>query len=91
MFLLESFLRKYSEKYSFDAPGDNNANVGAIYPKSMKFKDYFEVQVAVVVQEKIPLKQAAIEDFLVERGFRMRRITKVSEQILARAQEILCQ
>ena len=51
LFLLESFLRKYSEKYSFDAPGDNNANVGAIYPKSMKFKDYFEVQVLARAQE----------------------------------------
>ena len=88
LFLLESFLRKYSEKYSYAAPAANSSNVGAIYPKSMKFKDYLDVQVAAVVQEKIPIEKSAVEDFLIEHGFRMKRIDKVTDRIIARAQEI---
>ena len=87
-FLLESFLRKYSEKYSYATPAANSSNVGAIYPKSMKFKDYLDVQVAAVVQEKIPIEKSAVEDFLIEHGFRMKRIDKVTDRIVARAQEI---
>lgn len=89
LFLLESFLRKYSEKYTYDTPAANSSNAGAIYPKSMKFKGYLDVQVAVVVQEKIPLEKSAVEDFLVEQGFRVTRIKKVTERIIAGVQEIL--
>ncbi|MBR1645653.1 MAG: hypothetical protein IJ685_02630 [Selenomonadaceae bacterium] len=88
LFLLESFLRKHSEKYFYDAPGFNNANAGAIYPKAMKFKNYLDVQVAAVVQEKIPLEKFAVEYFLVEQGFRVNRIKKVTDEIIKQAQEI---
>ena len=89
LFLLESFLRKYSEKYSYAAPAANSSNAGAIYPKSMKFKDYLDVQIAVVVQEKILLEKSAVENFLIKHGFRMKRIDKVTDDIIFRAQEIL--
>lgn len=89
LFMLESFLRKYSRKYSFDAPAPNNANVGALYPKSRKFDDYLDVQAAAVVQENIPLTQAAVEEFLVGQGFRTKRIKKITEQIIVAAQRIL--
>lgn len=85
LFLLESFLRKSSRKYSFHNPAPNSANVGAIYLKSLKFEDYLDVQAAVVVQEKIPLEKSAVEEFLVRQGFRANRIAKVTERIIARA------
>lgn len=87
LFLLESFLRKYSNKYSFDTTEANNFNVGAIYPKAMPFKTYLDVQVAAIVQENIPLTQAAVEEFLVRQGFRMNRIKKITERIIAAAQK----
>lgn len=89
LFLLESFLRKYSRRYVYDAPAVNSANVGAIYPRSMKFEDYLDVQAAVVVQENIPLEKSVVEDFLIGKGFRAKRIDKVTMQIISRAQEIL--
>lgn len=88
LFLLESFLRKYSEKYTYHVPAANSSNTGAIYPKSMKFKDYLDVQIAAVVQEKIPLEKSAVEDFLIGQGFRVNRIKKVTERIIAGVQEI---
>ena len=51
----------------------------------MKFEDYLDVQAAVVVQEKIPLEKFAVEEFLIGQGFRAKRITKVTERIIARA------
>ena len=89
LFLLESFLRKYSCRYVYATAAANSANVGAIYPKSMmKFADYLDVQASVVVQENIPLEKSAVENFLIGRGFRAKRIAKVTERIIARAQEI---
>ena len=89
LFLLESFLRKYSQRYVYDAPAANSANIGAIYPKSMNFSDYLDVQASVIVQENILLEKSGVEEFLIEQGFRSRRIAKVTRQIIARAQEIL--
>ncbi|MBR6012953.1 MAG: hypothetical protein IK062_04115 [Selenomonadaceae bacterium] len=87
LFLLESFLRKYSKKFTYDAPSSNNLNIGAIYPKSMKFSDYLDVQVAVIIQENILLEKSAVENFLVEQGYRANRIKKVTEQIMKKVQD----
>lgn len=87
LFLLESFLRKYSQKYVYTAPAVNSSNIGAIHPRARKFGDYLDVQVEAVVQEKIPLEKSAVEEFLVEKGYRTNRIDKVTKRIIYRAQE----
>ena len=46
LYLLESFLRKYSKNFVLNFSYYNNSNIGAIYPASMNFADYLEVQVA---------------------------------------------
>ena len=89
LFLLESFLRKYSRKYVYHTAVANSANVGAIYPESMNFEDYLEVQAAVVVQEKIPLNKSSVENFLVNRGFRIKRIASTTNRIISAAEDIL--
>lgn len=89
LFLLESFLRKYSKKYVYGFPASNSASIGAIYPKSMKFEDYLDVQAAVIIQENIPLEESAVEDFLIGKGFRIKRIDKVTKRVIERVQEIL--
>ena len=89
LFLLESFLRKFSKKYACLVPTANNLNIGAIYPKSMKFEDYIEVQAAVVVQERVPLEKSPVGEFLVKRGFRARRVDKVTERVILRAHEMI--
>jgi len=89
LYLLESFLRKHSQRYVYDTAAANSANAGAIYSKRMKFEDYLDVQASAVVQEKIPLEKSAVEEFLIGQGFRARRIDKVTERIINRSQEIL--
>ena len=88
LFLLESFLRRFNNQYIYAVTAVNNANIGAIYPITMKFNDYLEVQAAVVVQENIPLEKTAVEEFLIGQGFRVRRVGKAIENIITRAQEI---
>ena len=88
-FLLENFLRKYSQKYVYNTTATNNSSIGAIYPASMKFENYLDVQVAAVIQEKIPSEKSAIENFLIEQGFRSKRIDKITERILQKSQEFL--
>lgn len=89
LFLLESFLRKYSHRYTYDTPAANNSTTGAIYPKSMKFEGYLDVQASAVVQENVPLEKTAVEEFLIGQGYRKTRIDKVTERVIARAQEII--
>ena len=67
----------------------NNSNIGAIFPKSMKFADYLELQIAVIVQEKIPLESSAVENFLIGQGYRAMRIKKVTERIISAAGNFL--
>ena len=89
LYMLESFLRKYSQRYFYDTPAYNNSNVGVIYPKSMGFENYIEVQSATLLQEDIPLEKVAVEKFLIEHGYRITRVDTVTEQIIARARELL--
>ena len=89
LFLLESFLRKYSRKYVYDAPAPNSVNAGAIYPKSMEFTNYLDVQASAVVQERMPLEKSVVEKFLINQGYRATRIGRVTERIIARAQEMI--
>lgn len=92
LYLLESFLRRYSRKYFFASPACNatcnSSNVGAIYPRSMRFETYPDVQAAVIAQENVPLEKAAVEKFLIDGGFRVRRLERSSAKIIARVREI---
>ena len=87
LYLLESFLRKYSLNYTFDSPATNNSLIGAIYPKTMKFEDYLEVQAAVIRQENIQLNEESIAKFLIGKGFRKAKKKSVITEILYAAQE----
>lgn len=89
LFLLESFLRKYSKKYVYAAPAPNSVNAGAIYPNSMEFANYLDVQASAIVQERLPLEKSAVEEFLINQGYRATRIDKVTERVIARAQEMI--
>lgn len=89
LFLLESFLRKFSQNFACDSPSFNSLNVGAIFPKSMHFKDYRHLQAAVVAQENITLDKNSVDNFLVAQGYRVQRIANVTEDIIRKAQKIL--
>lgn len=88
LYLLESFVRKFSRQFKFYTPATNNALVGAICPRERNFADYRELQAAVIVQENIPLYPVAVEDFLVGKGFRSMRKKKTTQDIINLAREM---
>ena len=87
LFLLESFLRNFSRRYSYSTPAANSSNVGAIHPRSMRFNNYIDVQAAVIVQEHVSLEQSAIENFLIEQGYRKTRIGRGLDKIIDRSKD----
>ena len=86
LYLLESFLRKFSRRYSFCCCQNvNDSNLGAIYPKTMKVENYLDLQVKVILQEKIPLSKESVDNFLKQQGYRSRNIDKVTYEIISTA------
>ena len=88
LFLLESFLLKHSRQFAYGATAVNSLNIGAIYSKSLRLKNYLDVLATVLVQELVPLEKSVVEKFLIEHGYRMRLHDKAAEEIISRAQEI---
>ena len=89
LYLLESFLRKKSQRFSFHASSSNNLAKGAICPREKSFLNYVDLMSAVVVQEKIPLNSTSINDFLIAKNFRTRRVERITSSIIERAHVLL--
>ena len=85
LFLLESFLRRYSRKYRFMTRCAGNSKSRSNLSASMKFKDYLDVQSAAVVNANIPLEKNTIKKFLIEKGYGATHFENINEQIISRA------
>lgn len=81
LFLLESFCRRFSRKFRFDAPSVNSRNAGTVIRKSCTM-NYMEIMTDAVANADIPLKDTAVGRFLFDSGYTGRSTTaKVSEII----------
>lgn len=89
LYLLESFLCKKSKRFQFHTSSPNNLAKGAICPREKIFLDYVDLMSAVVVQEKIPLTSTSVNDFLITKNFRTRRVDRVTSSIIERAHVLL--
>ena len=91
LYLLESFLRKGSQRYIFHTSATATASLvnGAICPREKIFLNYVDLMSAVVLQEKVPLNATSVDDFLVAKNFRVRRVGCLSTSIIERAQVMM--
>ncbi len=80
-YLLESYCRRFSQQFGFQSLAANNKNIGAIYRKSARFKDYAEIIATVVADKSIRLNQTEVGDYLSQHGFIARRTSFISEVI----------
>lgn len=81
LFLLESYCRRFSMKFRYDAPSVNSRNAGAVIRKSCGM-DYTEIMTDAVANANVPLKDTAVGIFLYESGYTGRSTTvKVNEII----------
>jgi hypothetical protein len=69
LFLLESYVRRFSDKFRFETPFVNNKNVGCIVRKHSKLT-YNEIMTDAVLRSNVPLNENAIADFLFDNGYR---------------------
>lgn len=89
LYLLESFLRKKSKRFQFHTSSPNNFANGAICPREKLFQNYVDLMSAVVVQERIPLNSTSVNDFLIAKNFRTRRVERVTSSVIERAHVLL--
>lgn len=87
LFLLESYCRRFSQKYRFDTPSVNSRNVGAVIRKSCRM-DYIEIMANAVVKADIPLKDNRVGSFLYESGYIGRSTTARANEIIEKVKVI---
>jgi hypothetical protein len=87
LFLLESYCRRFSRKFRFDASFVNSRNTGAVIRKSCGL-NYTEIMTDAVANADIPLKKTIIGKFLYESGFTGRSTTAKVGEIIDKAKTI---
>lgn len=72
-YLLASYLRRYSERWSFIGEEHKKKSVGAIFDKSLTFDSYDDAIAQAVAESGIELTQEEICDFLLLNEYRLRK------------------
>lgn len=81
LFLLESYVRRFSVNFRFDTPSVNNKNAGCIVRKHSKLS-YDDIMVDVILKANVLLTIDDVADYLFNYGYRgSRRQAKVSELV----------
>ncbi|NLC26583.1 MAG: hypothetical protein GX777_08195 [Fastidiosipila sp.] len=84
LFLLESYCRRFSNKYRFDALSVNSRNAGAVIQSNCNM-DYIEIMIDAVANADVPLKNIDVGNFLFNKGFTGRRSTAKANEIINKA------
>lgn len=84
LYLLDCFLRRYSERFSIDGGPAQTNIVGAIAPKTLHFESYDDRLAFAVLQDSIPLSLETISDFLCSKKYILRR-GPIIKRVLAAA------
>lgn len=77
LYLLESYLARYSDSYTISGGPARSDNVGAIYPKDKKFGNYGDVLAQVLADSTLDLNGNAAADYLIRVGFVLRKTALV--------------
>lgn len=72
-YLLASYLRRYSEHWSFIGEEHKKKSVGAIFDKSLTFDSYDDAIAQAVAESGIELTQEEVCDFLLLNEYRLRK------------------
>lgn len=83
-FVLESFCRKYSEKYKYVCITPNSKNAGAIVKKSCGL-EYHDLMAEAVARSDVEIDEKAVYDFLVSTGYMIKRQYNNMKDLLEKA------
>lgn len=87
LFLLESYCRRFSDKFRFEVLAVNSKNAGAIARKSCCMS-YLQIMADAVAESGIPLEKKAIEEFLCSSGYIGRRSYSKADELIEQAKAI---
>ena len=87
LFLLESYCRRFSDKYRFEVLTVNSKNAGVIVRKRCRLS-YLQIMADAVAKSVIPLEKAAIEEFLCYNGYIGRRSYAKTDELIEQAKAI---
>ncbi len=87
-FLLESYVRRFSQRFRFDAPSVNSKCAGAIIRRASGFTDYRKILADAAAKADIPLDEETVTEFLAKRGFLGRRSLSQAGSVVAEAKKI---
>jgi len=90
LFLLESYLRKFSRVFKYEVRSVNSSNVGAIVRKSFVYNDYDDIMANALARSFVTLedKKTAIE-YLFQNGYIARKnIEYIEKNVLSLAKRL---
>ena len=68
-YLLESYCRRFSRQFRFEAPQFNNGNVGAVIRKTASLRTYDDLLADAVLHANIDLERETVGQFLCDFGY----------------------
>jgi len=81
LFLLESYCRRFSDKFRFEVLAVNSKNAGTIVRKSCCMS-YLQIMADAVAESGIPLEKKAIQEFLCSSGYIGRRSYSKADELI---------
>lgn len=84
LYLVESFVRRFSKRFRIDGWPAATSYVGCISPKQAEYPSYEDRLAAIVFQDRVVLDEKSIGDYLTSNKFILRR-TSVVKTILGKA------
>ena len=87
LFLLESYCRRFSNSFRFEALSVNSKNAGAIVRKCCHLS-YVQIMADAVAKSDIPFEKTAIKEFLYNNGYIGRRSYAKIDELIEQAKAI---
>ncbi len=90
LFLLESYVRRFSRLFKYDVRAVNSANIGVIVRKSFTYSEYDDILAIALAKSSLPLNdKKAVGDYLFDNGYiGWRNLGKSERKILANAMKL---
>lgn len=81
LYLLESYVSRFSRRYKISGGPARTDNVGALYPSELVYSNYGELLAHVLADSKLDLNGDEAADYLIKVGFVLRKTALVRTAI----------
>lgn len=81
LYLLESYVARFSKRYKISGGPARTDNVGAVYPKELNFENYGELLAHALAKSALDLGGSEAADYLIRAGFVLRKTALVRAAI----------